>query len=151
MLDASEKNLPLSAKLLAAAPDPKALALISAGVLGLGAWASLDNLIWVLTGGIIPLQQAGKYQEVIEATTNARVILRTLYDNKIWRGIANIFTAGIWEKVYWRAKNRKELDKLNFIVTPRDWALYETSSWVNYYLKRDHSAVKLDIKEEVKS
>ena len=57
----------------------------------------------------------------------------------------------IWEKVYWRAKNRQELDKLNFIVTPRDWALYETSSWVNYYLKRDHSAVKLDIKEEVKS
>jgi len=46
----------------------------------------------------------------------------------------------IWRTIYWRAKNRGQRDKLRFIIAPRDWKLYETSSWVNYFLKRDHSA-----------
>jgi len=100
ILDDAAKSLPLSAKLVAAAPNPKTLAIITAGVLGIASWASLDNLIWVLTGGIIPLQQAKKYEEVITAVANARKTLHLLYDNIVWRGIANIFTAGIWEKVY---------------------------------------------------
>ena len=45
----------------------------------------------------------------------------------------------IWNRVYWRAKNRRQCTKLRYIISPRDWSLYETSSWVNYYLKRDHS------------
>ena len=57
----------------------------------------------------------------------------------------------IWERVYWRAKNRKELEKLKVIISPRDWGLYETSSWINYYLKHDHTAVTLDIPEKVKN
>ena len=44
-----------------------------------------------------------------------------------------------WRNVYWRAKNRGEVAKLGFIVPPRDWKLYQTSSWTNYFLDRDHS------------
>ena len=53
----------------------------------------------------------------------------------------------IWEIVYWRARNRRKLDELDFIIPPRDWSLYETSSWINYFLGYDHSAAKLDIPE----
>lgn len=49
----------------------------------------------------------------------------------------------VWEMVYWRAKNRKECDKLRYIIPPRDWRLYETNSWVNYFLKYDHSGNKV--------
>ena len=45
----------------------------------------------------------------------------------------------IWRDVYWRAKNRGECAKLRYIIAPRDWGLYQTNSWVNYFLKRDHS------------
>ncbi len=45
----------------------------------------------------------------------------------------------IWELVYWRAKSRKELNNLQYVINPRNWKLYETSSWVNYFLKQDHS------------
>jgi len=55
----------------------------------------------------------------------------------------------LWERVYWRAKNRDELDKLKKIMIPRDWQFYETSSWANYYLGYDHSSHMLDIPEEV--
>jgi len=51
----------------------------------------------------------------------------------------------LWEKVYWRAKNRKQLEKLEYIINPRDWGLYETSSWANYFLSLDHSAKTIDI------
>lgn len=55
----------------------------------------------------------------------------------------------MWERVYWRAKNRDELQKLKTIMIPRDWQLYETSSWANYYLGYDHSSRKLRIPDEV--
>ena len=55
----------------------------------------------------------------------------------------------IWERVYWRARSRKEPEKLKFIIAPRNWGLYESSSWINYYLARDHNAVKLDLPEQV--
>jgi methylenetetrahydrofolate reductase (NADPH) len=54
----------------------------------------------------------------------------------------------IWERVHRRAKNRRELDKLDYIITPRDWQLYETSSWVNYYLKYDHTGKELKTTEK---
>jgi methylenetetrahydrofolate reductase (NADPH) len=54
----------------------------------------------------------------------------------------------IWELVYWRAKKKNELDKLRYIINPRNWKLYETSSWVNYFLKRDHSANHLPVPEK---
>jgi methylenetetrahydrofolate reductase (NADPH) len=53
----------------------------------------------------------------------------------------------IWERVYPRASNRRELHKLRYIIPPRNWKLYETSSWINYYLKYDHSAVKIELPE----
>jgi methylenetetrahydrofolate reductase (NADPH) len=53
----------------------------------------------------------------------------------------------IWERVYPRAANRRELDRLRYIIPPRNWKLYETSSWINYYLKYDHSAVKIQLPE----
>lgn len=56
----------------------------------------------------------------------------------------------IWERVYWRAKNRRECDKLKYIINPRDWKLYETNSWVNYFLGYDHSGVETEIPEKIK-
>jgi methylenetetrahydrofolate reductase (NADPH) len=55
----------------------------------------------------------------------------------------------IWELVYWRAKRLGELDTLRYVINPRDWRLYETSSWVNYFLGRDHRSAELDIPEKV--
>ncbi len=53
----------------------------------------------------------------------------------------------VWERIYRRAKNRSECEKLRVIIPPRNWALYETSSWINYFLGRDHSANKLEVPE----
>jgi len=53
----------------------------------------------------------------------------------------------IWERVYPRAKNRRQLANLHYVIPPRNWKLYETSSWVNYFLKYDHSAVKIILPE----
>jgi methylenetetrahydrofolate reductase (NADPH) len=53
----------------------------------------------------------------------------------------------IWDMVYKRAKNRKQCGKLRFLIAPRDWELYETNSWVNYFQKHDHSSKKLNVQE----
>ena len=45
-----------------------------------------------------------------------------------------------WRDIYWRAKNRGEVKKLGYIIPPRDWKLYDTGSWANYFMDRDHSA-----------
>jgi methylenetetrahydrofolate reductase (NADPH) len=50
----------------------------------------------------------------------------------------------IWRNIYWRAKNRGELEKLRYLIRPRDWSLYKTNSWVNYFLHRDHSGHPLE-------
>ena len=55
----------------------------------------------------------------------------------------------VWERVYWRAKNRKQCDKLRYIISPRNWKLYETSSWINYFLGYDHSSNGLKIPEKI--
>jgi methylenetetrahydrofolate reductase (NADPH) len=51
----------------------------------------------------------------------------------------------IWHHVYWRAKNRRALDTLKYLIPPRNWKLYETSSWMNYFLKYDHSGTKIEL------
>jgi len=51
----------------------------------------------------------------------------------------------IWDTIYKRAKSRKQCEKLRFIIAPRDWALYETNSWVNYFQKHDHASKELDL------
>jgi methylenetetrahydrofolate reductase (NADPH) len=45
-----------------------------------------------------------------------------------------------WRDIYRRAKSRGELDKLGYMIPPRNWSLYETGSWFNYFLKRDHAS-----------
>jgi methylenetetrahydrofolate reductase (NADPH) len=49
-----------------------------------------------------------------------------------------------WRDIYRRAKNRGEVEKLSYMIPPRDWSLYETGSWYNYFLKRDHAAHPMD-------
>jgi methylenetetrahydrofolate reductase (NADPH) len=51
----------------------------------------------------------------------------------------------LWERVYRRARNRRECENLRFIIPPRDWKLYNTNSWVNYFLKKDHSGKKIKL------
>jgi methylenetetrahydrofolate reductase (NADPH) len=51
----------------------------------------------------------------------------------------------IWELIYRRAARKKEVEKLSFIIPPRNWELYETSSWVNYFLKKDHSGSRVTL------
>ncbi len=51
----------------------------------------------------------------------------------------------IWDRVYWRARNRRGCEELRYIIAPRDWELYETNSWVNYFQKHDHSAKELNV------
>jgi methylenetetrahydrofolate reductase (NADPH) len=55
----------------------------------------------------------------------------------------------IWERVYWRARNRRQCHTLNFIIAPRNWDLYNTSSWVNYFLGYDHHSVDMNIPEKI--
>ncbi len=50
-------------------------------------------------------------------------------------------------KAFESAPSKKVLKKLllpgkNFYIPPRNWELYKTSSWLNFYLKRDHQAIK---------
>lgn len=49
----------------------------------------------------------------------------------------------IWERIYWRARRRGKVETINYVITPRDWRLYETPSWPNFYLKRDHTSGKI--------
>jgi methylenetetrahydrofolate reductase (NADPH) len=50
-----------------------------------------------------------------------------------------------WERVYWRAKRRDLVQSLQFIVPPRDWSLYRTTSWLSYFLRRDHQKSKVTL------
>lgn len=53
----------------------------------------------------------------------------------------------IWVRAYNRLKGQHEENSIGeYIVPPNDWELRNTSSWLNYYLGRDHSARRLGIK-----
>jgi len=45
-----------------------------------------------------------------------------------------------WHDIYRRAKSRGEVAKLGYMMPPRNWSLYQTGSWYNYFLKRDHAS-----------
>jgi hypothetical protein len=50
-------------------------------------------------------------------------------------------------QAYERLKAFDEEDKLaDYVVPPTNWALRDTSSWLNFYLGRDHTARRLGIK-----
>jgi methylenetetrahydrofolate reductase (NADPH) len=53
----------------------------------------------------------------------------------------------IWVRAYERLKGHHEEDSIgDNIVPPNDWQLLHTASWLNFYMGRDHSAVRLGIK-----
>jgi methylenetetrahydrofolate reductase (NADPH) len=46
----------------------------------------------------------------------------------------------VWYRVYVRAKTTGTLEELrDYLTPPRDWTLYGTSSWVNFYMGRTHT------------
>jgi len=52
----------------------------------------------------------------------------------------------VWVRAYQRLKGHKEEDTIgDYIVPPCNWELMGTSSWLNFYLGRDHSARRLGI------
>ena len=53
----------------------------------------------------------------------------------------------IWVQAYRRLKAFHEEEKLEqHVVPPCNWRLHDTSSWLNFYLGRDHTAKRLGIK-----
>jgi methylenetetrahydrofolate reductase (NADPH) len=53
----------------------------------------------------------------------------------------------IWVQAYERLKTYNEETKLgDTIVSPCNWDLWQTSSWLNFYLGRDHTAKRLGVK-----
>ncbi len=53
----------------------------------------------------------------------------------------------VWVKAYERLKAYGEEDTIgSYIVPPCNWELWQTPSWLNFYLGRDHSARRLGIK-----
>jgi methylenetetrahydrofolate reductase (NADPH) len=52
----------------------------------------------------------------------------------------------VWVQAYNRLKAFGEEEKIGgYIVPPCNWKLWETSSWLNFYLGRDHTARRLGI------
>jgi methylenetetrahydrofolate reductase (NADPH) len=52
----------------------------------------------------------------------------------------------IWVRAYQRLKGHKEEESIGeYIVPPCNWELQHTSSWLNFYLGRDHSSKRLGI------
>jgi methylenetetrahydrofolate reductase (NADPH) len=47
----------------------------------------------------------------------------------------------IWVRAYLRLKSRGKEDEIGqYLVPPCNWALWQSSSWINYFLGRDHSS-----------
>ena len=53
----------------------------------------------------------------------------------------------IWVRAYQRLKSQHKEDVIgNTVVPPCNWELWQTSSWLNYFLGRDHTSQRLGIK-----
>ena len=53
----------------------------------------------------------------------------------------------IWVRAYLRLKAQNKEDEIGkYVVPPCDWELWQTSSWINYFLGRDHSSKRLGIR-----
>jgi len=54
----------------------------------------------------------------------------------------------VWVKAYQRLKAMKKEDEIGEnLVPPCNWELWETSSWLNFYMDRDHLAMKANIEK----
>lgn len=57
----------------------------------------------------------------------------------------------VWVRAYARLKKYGEEGQIDaYQMPPANWDLYQTSSWSNYYLGKDHSAAILGIEKPVK-
>jgi methylenetetrahydrofolate reductase (NADPH) len=57
----------------------------------------------------------------------------------------------VWVRAYARLKDYNEEGQLDsFTTPPANWNLYQTSSWSNFFLGKDHSAERLGIKVDKK-
>jgi methylenetetrahydrofolate reductase (NADPH) len=57
----------------------------------------------------------------------------------------------VYVKAYARLKKYGEEIQLDsYHVAPCNWDLYQTSSWINFYLGKDHSAKRLGLKKQCK-
>ncbi len=53
----------------------------------------------------------------------------------------------VWVRAYERLRAYREEDKIGAYTTPPcNWELWQTSSWLNFYLGRDHTARRLGVK-----
>ena len=72
------------------------------------------------------------------------------YDGESFEGWCEVYPNEkqcVWVRAYLRLKAQgKEDDIGRYIVPPCNWELWQTSSWINYFLGRDHSAELIDIK-----
>jgi methylenetetrahydrofolate reductase (NADPH) len=61
-----------------------------------------------------------------------------------YQGWCEVYPEGkrcIWVQAYLRLKAQHKEDEISqYIVPPCNWELWQTSSWVNYFLGRDHSS-----------
>ncbi len=57
----------------------------------------------------------------------------------------------VWVRAYDRLRAYREEDKIGaYTIPPCNWELWQTSSWLNFYLGRDHTAKRLGVKPPVK-
>ncbi|MGB2828483.1 MAG: methylenetetrahydrofolate reductase C-terminal domain-containing protein [Dehalococcoidales bacterium] len=55
----------------------------------------------------------------------------------------------VWVKAYQRLKAMKKENEIGEnLVPPCKWELWETSSWLNFYMDRDHLAMKAGTKRD---
>ena len=53
----------------------------------------------------------------------------------------------VWVRAYDRLRAYREEDKIGaYSIPPCNWELWQTSSWLNFYLGRDHTAMRLGVK-----
>jgi methylenetetrahydrofolate reductase (NADPH) len=53
----------------------------------------------------------------------------------------------IWVRAYLRLKSQHREDEIGkYLVPPCNWELYQSSSWINYFLGRDHSSRRRGIR-----
>ena len=58
----------------------------------------------------------------------------------------------VWVRAYLRLKARHREDSIGgYIVPPNDWQLWQTSSWLNYFLGRDYLSQRLHIIKPAKT
>lgn len=81
IFDSVKKNLPLSAKLVAKAPNPTYLAIMTMGLMGIATWVRIDNILFYLSGGVLSLMAAKDWDRAIEASQRAKIQGQEWLDN----------------------------------------------------------------------